>query len=169
MTAEASSSPPQKPNPFRPLAIFLTVLAAIGTGATIVGGGILISYHDLTVDDYHRRRAAGITTVVIGALLIPPALILTLMDGFPILHLVEVETKPTSSSSSSSRAAALSRAPSATLTSSLPPCRAAALRSPSWTREQSRPQQSRRQASRPSPSMHSATEQLQQHAHCTSY
>jgi len=78
----ADPNEPQKPNLLRPLAVILTILAAIGTGATIVGGGILISYHLLTVDDYNTRRAAGITTVVIGALLIPPGAIVGLLDAW---------------------------------------------------------------------------------------
>jgi len=79
---DKSNVPPQKPNLFRPLAVICTILAAIGTAATIVGGGILISYHDLTVDDYHTRRAAGITTVVVGALLIPPGVLVGLHDAY---------------------------------------------------------------------------------------
>lgn len=74
--------PPIKPNPFRPAAVIATIFGAIGTGATIVGGGILISYYHLTVDDEHTRRAAGITTVVVGALMIPPTLIIGAYDAY---------------------------------------------------------------------------------------
>ena len=78
--ANTADQPPIKPNPFRPAAVIATVFGAIGTGATIVGGGILISYYHLTVDDEHKRRAAGITTVVVGALMIPPTLIIGAYD-----------------------------------------------------------------------------------------
>ena len=83
-TANSNSAdqPPVKPNPFRPSAVIATVFGAIGTGATIVGGGILLSYHDLTVDDEHRRRVAGIVTVVIGALMIPPTVLIGAYDAY---------------------------------------------------------------------------------------
>ena len=81
-SAASNEQPPVKPNPFRASAVIAAVFGAIGTGATIVGGGILISYHDLTVDDEHRRRAAGITTVVVGALMIPPTLLLGAYDAW---------------------------------------------------------------------------------------
>jgi len=78
----SSEQPPIKPNPFRAVAVIAAIFGAIGTAATIVGGGILISYHDLTVDDRHTRRAAGITTVVIGALMIPPTLLIGAYDAY---------------------------------------------------------------------------------------
>ena len=77
-----ADQPPVKPNPFRASAVIATVFGAIGTGATIVGGGILMSFHKLTVDDDHRRHAAGITTVVVGAIMIPPTLIIGVYDAY---------------------------------------------------------------------------------------
>ena len=81
-SASPHDQPPVKPNPFRPSAVIATVFGAIGTGATIVGGGILMSFHKLTVDDDHTRRAAGITTVVVGAIMIPPTLIIGAYDAY---------------------------------------------------------------------------------------
>ena len=81
-SVNTTEQPPVKPNPFRPSAVIATVFGAIGTGATIVGGGILMSFHKLTVDDEHTRRAAGISTVVIGAVMIPPTLIIGAYDAY---------------------------------------------------------------------------------------
>ena len=72
---------PEKPR-IRVRSVVGTVLGAIGTGATIVGGGILMSFHKLTVDDHHTRTVAGVVPIVIGALMIVVSLIIGLMDGY---------------------------------------------------------------------------------------
>ena len=90
MQPSSSTSPPlsipSRPNPFRFWAVFFTVLGAIGTGMTIVGGGILLSFYKLTVQDEHTRRTAGISVTVLGALLIPPSIVIGLYDAYRLFR-----------------------------------------------------------------------------------
>lgn len=81
-----SIQPVPKPNPLALRSVIGTTLTLIGTGATIVGGGILLSFYKLSIDDDSTRLAAGIVPIVIGAIFIIIGLIIGVMDGYDWYH-----------------------------------------------------------------------------------